>query len=189
MIFYNIPTSNDGGPMKNLEEFLRLSHYLKCYHLYQSFTEMDQRNRRAISRIESNLNGKEQWTEEEQNELVQYHQVLEQVDFNNKLLENSFNNYDFDSDAVEQAMTDYKLYAYEWIIDTIQESLSTKVYSEHKDIINHVCAAEKVLRKHFIEKFYIIDDLDQIFEKAIFNLLEKALGWDIDKIKEHFHIS
>ncbi|MDH4129178.1 MAG: hypothetical protein OEV44_10515 [Spirochaetota bacterium] len=174
--------------MKNLDSFLKLSHFLKCYRLYQNFTEMDERNRNAILKIESNLSEKTTISKSEEEELEQYHQVLEKIDFNNKLLENSFNNYDFGEDAVKQALTDYKLYAFEFIVDTISESIMGKEFKHSKDAINHVRTAEKVIRKHFISKFYVIEDLDKIFEKATESILEQLLSWDTSVQKDNIKI-
>ena len=145
---------------------------------------MDNRNRNAISKIENNLAEKNTLSKSEENELNEYHKILEKIDFNNKLLENSFNNYDFSEDYVNQALTDYKLYAFEFITDTINESLENKKFKHPKDVINHIRTAEKVIRKHFNNKFYITDDLDKIFEKATEGILEQILNWDYSLEKD-----
>ncbi len=156
--------------MQNLDAFLRLSHYLKCYQLYEKFAEVDNRNRTAIENIEKNCQG-------EQPDLTEYHQVLNKVEFNNKLLEANFNNYDFSDEEVEQALTDYEVYAFEFIVDTITTSMEGKQFKQNKDVINHVRTAEKVVYKHFIKRFYLIEGLNKIFEKASDSILEQALDW------------
>lgn len=169
--------------MKNLDEFIKLSHYLKNYALYQSFSEMDERNRRTLSKVEKNLEGSELNHSEEQ-ELSEYKEILSKVDFNNKLLENSFNNYDFSDSTVDQAITDYQLYSYEFITETILNSFENKSYTLEKDNINHIYAAEKVIRKHFYEKFFIPEDFEKILEKAVHNILADRLGWNQETVKE-----
>ncbi|MDH5680333.1 MAG: hypothetical protein OEZ36_02010 [Spirochaetota bacterium] len=175
--------------MKNLDAFLRLSHYLKSHQLYESFTEMDERNRRAISKIEANLTYKDNLSPEEEEELSSYREVLEKVEYNNKLLENSFNNYDFSEETLRQSLTDYKLYAFEFIVDTMMESLEKTSYQSQNQIINHVNGAERVIRKHFVEKFYLMDDLDVIFEKAVEKVLEKYLNWETETHKDEIESS
>lgn len=164
--------------MKNLDAFINLSQYLKSYELYLKFSEIDQRNRSAIEKIEHNLRSKEVLTPQEQDELTKYRKVLDKVDFNNKLLEENFNNFDFSENEVEQAFTDYKLYAFDFIVDTILSSMEGKEFSLKKDVINHVRIAERVVRKHFEDKFYIPDDVDKVFEKATEHILEGIFDWN-----------
>ncbi len=175
--------------MDHLDEFIRLSHYLKNYQLYLSFLEMDDRNRRTLSKLETNLEDKDHLTLEEQEELERYQKVLGEVECNNKLLESSFNNYDFSEYAAQEALTDYKLYAFEFIIDTINQSMKDKTFIKKKEIINYILAAERVIRKHFIQKFYIIEDLESIFEKATERCLEEALKWNLTSSKDYIESS
>ncbi|HEO65215.1 MAG TPA: hypothetical protein ENI73_05010 [Spirochaetes bacterium] len=165
--------------MDNLDEFIRLSHYLKNHQLYMSFLDMDDRNRRTLSKLEANLEDKSHLTLEEQEELERYHKVLGQIECNNKLLESSFNNYDFSEYAAQEAETDYKLYAFEFIIDTIHQAMKGKMFRKKKEVINFIRAAERVIKKHFIQKFYIVEDLESLFEKATERCLEEALKWNL----------
>jgi hypothetical protein len=163
--------------MKNLDEFLRLSHYLKSFKLYQSFSEVYERNKRAIAKIESNLEHKAGLSHSEEQELKQYRNILEKVYLNNKVLENNFDNYDFSDETIQKAMSDYKIYVFEFIVDTILGSLQDRKLNHKKDVLNHIQAAEKVIRKHFIEKFYIPTGYDAIFEKASESILSRSFNF------------
>ncbi len=164
--------------MKNLDKFLRLSHYLKSFKLYQSFSKVYERNKKAIVKIESSLENKLELSSSEEEELKEYRSVLEKVHFNNKVLEDSFNNYDFSDKAVKNAMSDYKIYVFEFIVDTILGSIEGRKLRHKKDVLNHIQAAEKVIRKHFVEKFYIPTDYDSIFEKAAENILSRSFDFE-----------
>ncbi len=135
---------------------------------------MDQRNRRAISKVEENLSRSGQYSQQEEEELKLYYKILEKVDLNNKVLENTFNSYEFTDEVLEQNMTDYKVYVYEFITDTIMESMKNKIFKDKKSFINHINAAQQVIHRHFTNKFYIPEDLDKIFEKAIESIYEKV---------------